>query len=71
MLRPILDFVYKQGRKGAELLKKLKFLLLFSLIRCKLKKSYTFPRHVDTDNKISMNLNAFKESNLVGDGFFS
>jgi hypothetical protein len=41
-----------------------------SYILCKSKKYYTFPRHVDTDNKIIINPNAFKNSNLLGDRIF-
>jgi hypothetical protein len=68
MLRPIL---FKQGRKGAELLKKIEFLLLFFLILCNLKKYYTFPRHADTDNKISMSLKCLQRVKFSrGSDFF-
>jgi hypothetical protein len=32
-----------------------------------IKEIQTFPRHIDTDNKIFISPNAFKKSNLVGD----
>jgi hypothetical protein len=66
--RPILN---RKGSKGAELLKYyLAFLLLLSLILCKSTKNYNLSEHVDTDNKIFINPNAFKNSNLVGDRIY-
>ncbi len=63
------DFVQKRAENGPHFLK-LVFLLLFSLILCKSKKYYTFPRHVDTNNKIFIGPKVFKVKFRKGPDFF-
>ncbi len=65
--RILADFVQK-GPNFTNFIK-ISFSLIFSNSLCK-SKIVNFPRHLDTDNKIFISVNAFKISNLVGSRIF-